>query len=89
MLVLDYYTRDRCALCDEGILQIKIALSELREMNVKINKVNIDEDDALQEEYMVRVPVLKHDATIIQEGVLDFVQIYDYLKANKGKQNID
>ena len=38
---------------------------------------------------MVRVPVLKHDATIIQEGVLDFVQIYDYLKANKGKQNID
>ena len=89
MLVLDYYMRDRCALCDEGILQIKIALSELREMNVKINKINIDEDDALQEEYMVRVPVLKDESTVIQEGVLDFVQIYDYLKANKGNHNIN
>lgn len=85
MLVLDYYMRERCALCDEGLLQIKVALSELREMDVKINKIDIDSDDALQEEYMVRIPVLKHDSEIIQEGVLDFVQIYDYIKAVKGK----
>lgn len=78
--------RDRCSLCDEGILQIKVALSELREMDVKINRIDIDSDDALQEEYMVRVPVLKHESEIIQEGILDFVQIYDYLKAVKGKQ---
>lgn len=84
-MVLDYYMRERCALCDEGLLQIKVALSELREMDVKINKIDIDSDDALQEEYMVRIPVLKHDSEIIQEGVLDFVQIYDYIKAVKGK----
>lgn len=85
MLKLDYYMRERCGLCDEGLLQIKVALSELREMDVRINKIDIDYDDALQEEYMVRVPVLKHDSEVIQEGILDFVQIYDYIKAIKGK----
>lgn len=82
MLNLTYYTRDNCQLCNEGKLQLRLALSELRDNVVKLTEVNIDNDDELQEEYMVRIPVLSDGGKIIQEGILDFVTIYDYVKDN-------
>lgn len=82
MLNLTYYTRDNCGLCNEGKLQIRLALSELRDNVVKMTEVNIDNDDDLQEEYMVRIPVLNDGDKVIQEGNLDFVTIYDYIKEN-------
>lgn len=82
MLNLTYYTRDNCGLCNEGKLQIRLALSELRDNVVKLTEVNIDNDDDLQEEYMVRIPVLSDGENVIQEGILDFVTIYDYIKDN-------
>lgn len=82
MLNLTYYTRDNCGLCNEGKLQIRLALSELRDDVVKLTEINIESDDALHEEYMVRIPVLSNGKDVIQEGVLDFVTIYDYIKDN-------
>ena len=82
MLNLTYYTRDNCQLCNEGKLQLRLALSELRDNVVKLTEVNIDDDDKLQEEYMVRIPVLSDGGKVIQEGILDFVTIYDYVKDN-------
>lgn len=82
MLNLTYYTRDNCQLCNEGKLQLRLALSELRDNVVKLTEVNIDNDDELQEEYMIRIPVLSDGGKIIQEGILDFVTIYDYVKDN-------
>lgn len=86
MLKLTYYTRKNCQLCDDGREQIKLALSELRYNKVKLTAVDIDEDDELQEEYMVRVPVLMHEGKVVQEGLIDFVQVYDYLKEYLGKR---
>ncbi|MDO5360230.1 MAG: glutaredoxin family protein, partial [Jeotgalicoccus sp.] len=60
----------------------RLALSELRDNVVKLTEVNIDNDDELQEEYMVRIPVLSDGGNVIQEGILDFVTIYDYVKDN-------
>ncbi|WP_342388545.1 glutaredoxin family protein [Salinicoccus bachuensis] len=85
MLELTYYTRERCPLCDEGKEQIKLALSELRYSDVKMRTIDIDQDDALQEEYMIRVPVLVHEGRVVQEGIIDFVYVYDYLKDILGK----
>ncbi|HIW38242.1 MAG TPA: glutaredoxin family protein [Candidatus Jeotgalicoccus stercoravium] len=85
MLNLTYYMRDNCQLCNEGKLQLQLALSELRDEVVQLTEVNIDQDDKLQEEYMVRIPVLADGEEIIQEGMLDFVTIYDYVK-EKSKQ---
>ena len=86
MLELTYYTRERCSLCDEGIEQIKLALSELRYSDVKMRSIDIDQDDALQEEYMIRVPVLIHEGQVVQEGIIDFVYVYDYLKDIVGNE---
>ncbi|MFC3389402.1 glutaredoxin family protein [Salinicoccus sesuvii] len=83
---MTYYTRKRCPLCDQGKEQVNLALSELRYNDVKMSEVDIDSDDALQEEYMIRVPVLVHDGNVVQEGIIDFAQVYDYLKTHVGKQ---
>lgn len=88
MIELEYYTRKNCELCEDGRDQIKLALSELRYNKVKLTTFDIDEDDGLQEEYMVRVPVLKHEGEVVQEGLIDFVQVYDYLKEYLGKSNM-
>ncbi|HIW12633.1 MAG TPA: glutaredoxin family protein [Candidatus Salinicoccus stercoripullorum] len=88
MLELVYYTRKNCQLCDDGREQIKLALSELRYNKVKLTSFDIDEDDRLQQEYMVRVPVLKHKGEVVQEGLIDFVRVYDYLKEYLGKSKI-
>lgn len=81
---MDYYMRENCALCSEGLLQINLALQELRDVKLKVNQINIDQDDQLQEKYMVRIPVLTHEETVVQEGVIDFVHIYDYIRQLKG-----
>ncbi|MFC3420253.1 glutaredoxin family protein [Salinicoccus hispanicus] len=85
MLEMTYYTRKQCPLCDEGKEQINLALSELRYNDVKMSAVDIDKDDALQEEYMIRVPVLVHEGNVVQEGIIDFAYVYDYLKTHVGK----
>lgn len=81
---MDYYTRNHCALCSEGLLQINLALQELRNVNLNLRQFNIDEDDVLQEKYMMRVPVLMHEGRVVQEGVIDFVQVYDYIRSETG-----
>lgn len=81
---MDYYTRNNCALCSEGLLQINLALQELRNVNLNLRQFNIDEDDVLQEKYMMRIPVLMHEGEVVQEGVIDFVQVYDYIRSETG-----
>lgn len=85
MLELMYYTRDNCQLCNEGLEQARLAINELRYSDVKLTQVDIDSDDAMQEKYMVRVPVLEHGREVVQEGIIDFVQVYEYLKDYRGK----
>jgi len=41
--------------------------------------INIDHDDVLQEEYMLRIPVVLHQEEIIQEGIIDFFTIHEYI----------
>lgn len=84
MLEMVYYTRDNCQLCNEGLEQVRVAINELRYSDVKLTMVDIDSEDGLQEKYMVRVPVLEHESKVIQEGIIDFAQVYDYLKDYRG-----
>lgn len=83
-LNMTYYMRNNCALCSEGLLQINLALQELRNVDINLEQVNIDQDDQLQEEYMMRIPVLSHEGEVVQEGLIDFVRIYDYIEGYRG-----
>ena len=69
--------RNDCKLCDDAIIELKLALEDFE--GVDYECINIDHDDVLQEEYMLRIPVVLHQEEIIQEGVIDFFTIHEYI----------
>lgn len=69
--------RNDCKLCDDAIIELKLALDDFE--GVDYECINIDHDDVLQEEYMLRIPVVLHQEEIIQEGIIDFFTIHEYI----------
>lgn len=69
--------RNDCKLCDDAIIELKLALEDFE--GVDYECINIDHDDVLQEEYMLRIPVVMHQEEIIQEGIIDFFTIHEYI----------
>ena len=69
--------RNDCKLCDDAIIELKLALDDFE--CVDYERINIDLDDGLQEEYMLRIPVVLHQEEIIQEGIIDFFTIHEYI----------
>lgn len=66
--------------CDDGEIQLALALEDYP--NVTVEKIDIDTSDALQQKYMLEVPVVEHNGNVIQYGQIDFVTIIEYLQKN-------
>lgn len=77
---LKFYTRKNCMNCDDGEIQLALALDDYPDVTVE--KIDVDTTDALQEKYMLEVPVVEHDGQVIQYGQIDFVTILDYIQKN-------
>ncbi|WP_431027847.1 glutaredoxin family protein [Lysinibacillus sp. LZ02] len=75
-----FYSRPHCSLCEEGILTLKLVQEEIR---FKIEVLNIEEDDALHEKYMLMIPVVEKDGMMIQYGQLDYVTLYEALSVDE------
>lgn len=69
--------RNDCKLCDDAIIELNLALDDFE--GVDYECINIDHDDVLQEEYMLRIPIVMHQEEIIQEGIIDFFTIHEYI----------
>jgi hypothetical protein len=62
-----YYTKENCPLCSEG-LEI---LNKIRdEMDLRIEVVDIYQDDALLEEYQLKIPVVAVNGEELDFGKL-------------------
>ncbi|CAD2079317.1 glutaredoxin family protein [Phocicoccus pinnipedialis] len=69
--------RNNCKLCDDAMIQLKLALDGFEDVGYE--SINIDFDDTLQEKYMLRIPVIMHQDKVIQEGIIDFFTIHEYI----------
>ncbi|WP_414054126.1 glutaredoxin family protein [Macrococcus equi] len=71
------YTQPNCGLCNDAKIQLEIAHEDVA---LKVEEINIQLNDALNELYCIRVPVLvdRKNKQVIQEGQIDFVTIIDY-----------
>ncbi|GEK34829.1 glutaredoxin family protein [Kurthia sibirica] len=77
--MITYYSRPDCRLCEEGLNLLKI-IQEERAFTIEI--VNIEEDDALHEKYMMQIPVVEQNGQIVQSGLLDFMTLYEEVLAD-------
>ncbi|MFC7688175.1 glutaredoxin family protein [Ureibacillus sp. GCM10028918] len=75
---VDYFSRPGCSLCEEGLLTLKLLQSDFQ---LEIEIINIEENEALHEKYMLMIPVVEKDGQILQYGNLDYVTLYEALQA--------
>jgi len=73
-LKVRFYHRPNCALCEEGLLILKLVQEE---SNFEIDMINIEEDDELHEKFMLMIPVIEKDGEIVQYGQIDFATLYE------------
>ncbi len=71
-----FYSRPGCSLCEEGFLTLKLVQEDIP---FKIEILNIEDDDALHEKYMLMIPVVEKDGNVIQYGQLDYVTLLEAL----------
>ena len=75
---VNYYSRPGCSLCEEGLLTLKLVQSDFQ---FEIDIINIEENEALHEKYMLMIPVVEKNDEMIQYGNLDYVTLYEALQA--------
>ena len=71
-----FYSRLGCSLCEEGFLTLKLVQEDIP---FKIEILNIEDDEALHEKYMLMIPVVEKDGNVIQYGQLDYVTLLEAL----------
>lgn len=73
-----YYGRPNCELCEEGIRTLNLVREDIP---FEMKEVNIEEDDAIHEKYMLMIPVVEKDGQIIQYGALDYVTLLEGIRS--------
>jgi hypothetical protein len=68
-MTLQFLTRDGCHLCEDAFAVLDEAA---RRAGVSVTVLDVDEDEALFEEYDFRVPVIRDSSgAVLAEGVID------------------
>lgn len=71
------YTRSNCPLCDEAKLMIELVNEDFP---MPYKEVNIESDEALHEKYMLMIPVLEKDNSILLYGNIGYVELLEALE---------
>lgn len=75
-MIVHFYTRPGCHLCDDARLMLKLVQEDV---SFEINEVNIEIDEELHEKYMLMIPVVEFENEIIQYGQVDYATLLDAL----------
>lgn len=71
-----YYSRANCGLCVEGLNTLKLVQEDV---GFDIEIIDIEEDEAIHEKYMLMIPVVEKEGRIIQFGQLDYATLVENL----------
>lgn len=74
-----FYSKPDCPLCTDGLAILKIVQEDV---SFSINVVNIEDDDEAHERYMLMIPVVEVDGSVVQYGRLDYVTLFEALSSN-------
>ena len=75
-MTVRYYSRANCGLCIEGLRTLKLVQEDV---GFEIDIIDIEEDDAIHEKYMLMIPVVEKEGRIIQYGQLDYATLVEEL----------
>lgn len=75
-MTIKFYVGSNCGLCEDAKIQIDF-FKESYNHDIKVDTINIEEDDTLHEKFMLRVPVVEYKGVVLQEGHIDFVTLIE------------
>ena len=81
MSELLFYSRNGCHLCEA--VEAEVA-GHAAAAGLTFRKVDVDTDAALMEQFGVRVPVVVHGETVVDEGRVEPARVRDYLATAVG-----
>ncbi|MFJ7668229.1 glutaredoxin family protein [Lysinibacillus sp. NPDC097195] len=73
---VQFYSRSHCELCEEGLRTLKLVQEEV---GFTIDIIDIEQDEAIHEKYMLMIPVVEKDGAVIQYGNIDYVTLMEQL----------
>ncbi|MDX8044670.1 glutaredoxin family protein [Gracilibacillus sp. S3-1-1] len=71
------YGKDNCGLCDEAKTILEILQQDYL---FELEEVNIYNNNEWFEAYHLMIPVVQHEDTIVDAGMIDMEKIESYLK---------
>ncbi|MDM5230235.1 glutaredoxin family protein [Lysinibacillus pakistanensis] len=71
-----FFTRANCGLCVEGLHTLKLVQEDL---GFHVDIIDIEENEAVHEKYMLMIPVVEKDGQVIQYGNLDYATLMEHL----------
>lgn len=71
-----FFTKANCGLCVEGLDTLKLVQEDL---GFHIDIIDIEEDEAVHEKYMLMIPVVEKDGQVIQYGDIDYATLMEHL----------
>ncbi|WP_033542501.1 glutaredoxin family protein [Planococcus sp. CAU13] len=75
--MLTLYTRPNCPLCDEAKLMLHLVQEDFP---LEYTEVNIEDDDAVHEKYMLMIPVLEQEGNILLYGNIGYAELLEALE---------
>ncbi|WP_301107693.1 glutaredoxin family protein [Sporosarcina sp.] len=72
-----FYTRPNCSLCEEAELMLKLVAED---HPIEWQTINIEEDEAIHEKYMLMIPVLEQNGEVIKYGNIGYIDILEIIK---------
>ena len=69
MMNVQFYTRPNCPLCEDARLMLELVKEDVA---LHIEEINIEDNDAIHEKYLLRIPVIERNGVVIQEGRIDY-----------------
>lgn len=73
-MLVQFYSRPNCPLCEEGLRTLKLVQEDVP---FSIEVINIEQDDALHEKYMLIIPVVQVNGNVLQYGQLDYPTLFE------------
>jgi glutaredoxin len=73
---VNLYTQPNCPLCDEAKLMMQLVQEDFP---LTWTEVNIQTDDELHEKYMLMVPVIEKDGTVLLFGQIGYADLLDFM----------
>lgn len=69
---ITFYTKKGCSLCDEAERMMKLVQEDFP---LTWTSVDIEADDELHEKYMLMVPVLTKEASVLLYGSISYIDV--------------